>query len=172
MRTLSIAALQTAHRATWWLGGAMGLAQGIALYALSEIRRGPLAGDSGQAAALRQRPFVESQSEPELRRRRARYRRHVQLAGVLRGGALGVLQGGLGPAHELGVEGRHRALHLGVQPVEAFVGDKNRAISTLQHLLEIPYSDCVTPALLRLDPKWDPLRGDPRFQKLCEEKKQ
>jgi TolB-like protein len=55
--------------------------------------------------------------------------------------------------------------------VEALVGDKNRAISTLQHLLQIPYSDCVTPALLRLDPKWDPLRGDPRFQKLCEEKK-
>ena len=56
--------------------------------------------------------------------------------------------------------------------VEALVGDKNRAISTLQHLLEIPYHDCVTPALLRLDPKWDPLRGDPRFEKLCEEKKQ
>ena len=28
----------------------------------------------------------------------------------------------------------------------------------------------VTPALLRLDPIWDPLRGDPAFQKLCEEK--
>jgi hypothetical protein len=28
----------------------------------------------------------------------------------------------------------------------------------------------VTPALLRLDPDWDNLRGDPRFQKLCEEK--
>jgi len=55
--------------------------------------------------------------------------------------------------------------------VEAMVGDKNRAIPKLQRLLEIPYSNCVTPALLRLDPKWDPLRGDPRFQKLCEEKK-
>jgi hypothetical protein len=55
--------------------------------------------------------------------------------------------------------------------VEALVGDKNRAISTLQHLLEIPYSDCLTPALLRLDPKWDRLRGDPRFQKLCEDKR-
>ncbi len=55
--------------------------------------------------------------------------------------------------------------------VEALVGDKNRAIPTLQRLLEIPYSNCLTPALLRLDPKWDSLRGDPRFQKLCEEKK-
>ncbi len=55
--------------------------------------------------------------------------------------------------------------------VEALVGDKNRAIPRLQRLLEIPYTDFLTPALLRLDPKWDPLRGDPRFQKLCEEKK-
>jgi hypothetical protein len=54
--------------------------------------------------------------------------------------------------------------------VEATVGDKNRAISRLQHLLQVPYSNCVTPALLRLDPKWDPLRADPAFQKLCEEK--
>src|SRR5438477_12702434 len=55
--------------------------------------------------------------------------------------------------------------------VEARVGDKSRAILTLQRLSEIPYSNCLTPALLRLDPKWDALRGDPRFQKLCEEKK-
>jgi TolB-like protein len=54
--------------------------------------------------------------------------------------------------------------------VEVIVGDKNRAIPRLQHLLEIPYSDCLTSALLRLDPRWDPLRNDPRFQKLCEEK--
>jgi tetratricopeptide (TPR) repeat protein len=55
--------------------------------------------------------------------------------------------------------------------VEAMVGQKDRAISRLQRLLTIPYINCLTPALLRLDPKWDPLRGDPRFQKLCEEKK-
>ena len=54
--------------------------------------------------------------------------------------------------------------------VEVLVGDKNRAIPRLQRLLEIPYANCLTPALLRLDPHWDPLRGDPAFQKLCEEK--
>ncbi len=54
--------------------------------------------------------------------------------------------------------------------VEVLVGDKNRAIPMLQHLLQIPYDNCLTPALLRLHPQWDPLRADPAFQKLCEEK--
>src|SRR6266446_6699103 len=54
--------------------------------------------------------------------------------------------------------------------VEMLVGDKDGAIPRLQHLLQIPYNNCLTPALLRLHPQWDPLRGDPRFQKLCEEK--
>jgi len=55
--------------------------------------------------------------------------------------------------------------------VEVLVGEKDRAIPRLQRLLTIPYTNCLTPALLRLDPKWDPLRGDPLFEKLCEEKK-
>jgi len=54
--------------------------------------------------------------------------------------------------------------------VEAIVGEKDRAIPRLERLLQTPYANCVTPALLRLDPKWDALRDDPRFQKLCEEK--
>jgi TolB-like protein/Flp pilus assembly protein TadD len=54
--------------------------------------------------------------------------------------------------------------------VDVLVGDKNRAIPRLQRLLEIPYQDCLTPALLRLQPRWDTLRGDPEFQKLCNEK--
>jgi hypothetical protein len=29
----------------------------------------------------------------------------------------------------------------------------------------------IVPALLRFDPTWDPLRANPDFQKLCEEKK-
>jgi len=54
-------------------------------------------------------------------------------------------------------------------------GDKSRAISTLTRLLQTPYVSWfyrpmpITPALLRLDPLWDPLRADPAFQKLCEE---
>jgi serine/threonine-protein kinase len=59
--------------------------------------------------------------------------------------------------------------------VEVLVGNKDRAIPMLKRLLKIPYlthayGSGVTPALLRLDPIWDPLRADPAFQKLCEEK--
>jgi tetratricopeptide (TPR) repeat protein len=46
---------------------------------------------------------------------------------------------------------------------------KDLAISILAHLLTVPYFDPVTPARLRLDPDFDALRGDPRFQKLVEQ---
>jgi serine/threonine-protein kinase len=54
-------------------------------------------------------------------------------------------------------------------------GENSRAISTLTQLLQTPYISWlygtpVTPALLRLEPLWDPLRADPAFQKLCQEK--
>jgi TolB-like protein/Flp pilus assembly protein TadD len=54
--------------------------------------------------------------------------------------------------------------------IEAQFGDKDSAIAALQHLLSISYGTPVTPALLRIDPDWDNLRSDPRFQKLCEER--
>jgi hypothetical protein len=60
--------------------------------------------------------------------------------------------------------------------IQAMFGSNSPAISVLTRLLQTPsYSlNCdpapITPALLKLDPIWDPLRADPAFQKLCEEK--
>jgi serine/threonine protein kinase/Tfp pilus assembly protein PilF len=55
--------------------------------------------------------------------------------------------------------------------VAAQTGERDRAIAALQKLLSIPYSGPVdvplTPALLRLDPMFDPLRNDREFQKLA-----
>src|SRR5581483_5716005 len=54
--------------------------------------------------------------------------------------------------------------------VEAQVGEKQSALNHIEQLLAIPVGHVVSRASLRLDPVWDPLRSDPRFQKLCEEK--
>jgi TolB-like protein/class 3 adenylate cyclase/Tfp pilus assembly protein PilF len=60
--------------------------------------------------------------------------------------------------------------------VSAQMGEPDRALAALEKLLSIPYDGALaqnvplTPPLLRLDPMFDPLRNDPRFQKLCEDK--
>jgi tetratricopeptide (TPR) repeat protein len=59
--------------------------------------------------------------------------------------------------------------------IQTMFGENTRAISTLTQLLQTPYESLgsvgytapITPAFLRLDPLWDPLRGDSAFQKLC-----
>jgi tetratricopeptide (TPR) repeat protein len=60
--------------------------------------------------------------------------------------------------------------------IQTIFGEDRRAISALTLLLQTPYEapyygrTPATPALLRLDPLWDPLRADPAFQKLCQDK--
>jgi hypothetical protein len=50
--------------------------------------------------------------------------------------------------------------------VQAQLGDIDSAIAALPHLLEVPNG--ATCADLQFNPLWDPLRKDPRFQKLCQ----
>jgi TolB-like protein/Tfp pilus assembly protein PilF len=57
----------------------------------------------------------------------------------------------------------------GLAQLHAQFGDKDRAIKNLQRLLSTNGAT-ITPALLRLDPWWNPLRDDPRFQALTADK--
>src|SRR6266403_895654 len=48
--------------------------------------------------------------------------------------------------------------------IYAWVGEHDEALGLLDHLLQTPSG--ITVPLLKLDPAWDPLRKDPRFEKL------
>jgi tetratricopeptide (TPR) repeat protein len=99
--------------------------------------------------------------------------------------ALGLAHAGLGEAASAIAEGQKAmAMHpTSKDPFEgprkeesmaniyALLGDADHAIPILKRLLQIPYGGAITPALLRLDPLWDPIRNDPRFQELAAEKK-
>ena len=51
--------------------------------------------------------------------------------------------------------------------IQALFGDHDAAIAILPQLLQVPAG--LTLANLKLDPFWDPLRKNPRFQKLCQQ---
>jgi serine/threonine-protein kinase len=61
-------------------------------------------------------------------------------------------------------QGYYRALDLA--RIYAMVGERDAAVAQLEHLLSIPGH--LTAALLRIDPTWDPLRDDRRFQRLVD----
>jgi tetratricopeptide (TPR) repeat protein len=53
--------------------------------------------------------------------------------------------------------------------IQTMSGENSSAISTLTRLLQTPYNSLlyvppIMPALLKLDPLWDPLRADPAFK--------
>jgi hypothetical protein len=54
--------------------------------------------------------------------------------------------------------------------IAAWVGDKDLAFEQLESIIQLP--SLVSYGELKLFPWWDPLRSDPRFEKLMEEAKQ
>jgi hypothetical protein len=48
--------------------------------------------------------------------------------------------------------------------IYVLVGEPEEAIDQLEPLLKIPYN--LSPGWLKIDPNFDPLRNNPRFQKL------
>jgi tetratricopeptide (TPR) repeat protein len=49
------------------------------------------------------------------------------------------------------------------------LGDNDSAFELLDRLFAVPAGNVVSPALLKLDPNWDPLRNDERFQALIKQ---
>jgi TolB-like protein/Flp pilus assembly protein TadD len=97
-----------------------------------------------------------------------------------RHGQLGLMLAALGQKEEAINEGK-RAVELLPEPQDAFdgpqgtaalaqiyasTGEFDEAFRLLDHLLDVPNGLTVT--MLKLDPIWDPLRKDPRFQALID----
>jgi len=94
--------------------------------------------------------------------------------------ALGLAFAGLGNREGALPEGRRAAelmpvgrdvisgpgMQVWLAELEARTGEKDSAFERLRKVLELPSGGAVSPALLKLDTAWDPLRSDPRFEAL------
>jgi TolB-like protein/Flp pilus assembly protein TadD len=67
------------------------------------------------------------------------------------------------PTKKSAIEGAMLIQYLAV--IYAWTGDKDRALEQLNQAIKLP-GNHVTYGHLRLNPFWDPLRGDPRFEAL------
>ncbi len=69
----------------------------------------------------------------------------------------------LAPAAESAIDGAMFIQYLAV--IYAWTGEKDRALERLTEAVKLPGSH-ITYGNLRLNPFWDPLRGDPHFEKI------
>jgi serine/threonine-protein kinase len=114
---------------------------------------------------------AKSAAEEKLKRNPDSEEAHLQLAKVL--AYLGEKESALAEAQratELLPESKDAfggpEIMTGVAEVYAILGDNDRAIEILDRLLSRP--SAVTAQVLKLNPIWDPLRSDPRFQGLID----
>ncbi|MGE5215196.1 MAG: hypothetical protein ACM3NN_16090, partial [Nitrospirota bacterium] len=126
-----------------------------------------LTGDETSAHAGFMRARAQQQEE---------IRDHPDNAGLL--AEIGLIDAGLGKSEEALNEGR-RAIELGSRTKDSFtdpyvqmcfamicawIGERELAVQQLEGLAKAPGTH--TYGNLRLSPVWDPLRGDPRFEKI------
>jgi serine/threonine-protein kinase len=126
-----------------------------------------LKDDPGRAAAAFDSARVELEAEVEADPTEPRLRSALGIAyaglgrreDALREGQEGVR---LMPPEKEAWRGNWRVFQLA--RIEAMVGETDAAIEHLEQLLSIPFD--LTVAELRVDPAWDPLRTDVRFEAL------
>jgi TolB-like protein/Flp pilus assembly protein TadD len=136
--------------------------RGFNLAALGRAQK--LAGDDDAARAS----FLEARDLIERERQRTTFDLEVAGALALVCAELGDRKAALSESERALALAANDALTLPPQQVllaqiHAQFGDADAALRDLPRLLQTPASG-ITPALLRLDPIWDPVRSDPRFQ--------